>query len=318
MDCYKRVLDKNSKFADVLHQYITFLMKQGNLKAADDLIAGLFDKNADNPYYHYLASLVDLKAKRTVQAEAHLKRAISGNPVLGEPHVSLGELYLSQGRMPEAIAILDLCTAKLPYFEEAWICLAGIYLKIDKPLEALGVMQRAEKKLPVSPAILGNLAWLYIETGSEYDLALDLARRAYEKSPDDPAITDTLAWAYYQKGSLGQASWLLTTIEAKNPENGMILYHHGMALYGLGKLSEAVEKLKKASATDLGDSELNKIKEILSLVQGETKPKEPDSLEPEFDFSEPSKLPFEELQDFTQSEDLLQPQWQKEQGQGGF
>lgn len=316
MDCYKKVLDKKNKLADVLHQYITLLMKQGNVKAADDLLAGLFDKNADNPYYNYIASLVDLKAKRIAAAEAHLKKAISGNPVLGEPHVSLGELYLSQGRISEAIETLEVCTTKLPDFEDAWIRLAGIYLKMDKPLEALGVMQRAEKKLPVSPAILGNLAWLYLETGSEDDLALDFARRAYEKNPDDSAITDTLAWVYYKKGAFGQAVWLLAAVEAKEPENGMVLYHLGMSLYGQGKLFEAVEKLKKASATDLGDIELNRIKEILSLVQGETKPKESDTLEPEFDFSEPAKLPFAEPLDSLQSEDLLQPQWQKERKHG--
>ena len=315
IECYTKALDKNPRFADVIHRYASLLMDQGNLKAANGLMTRLCEKNRGNPYYHYVAALVDVRAGQSARAEAHFKQAILPEMPLGEAHVGLADLYLTQGRTMDAISILEACTTTIPDFVDAWTGLANIYIKTGKPLEALAVMERAEKKLPDSPGILGNLAWLYLETGSDLDIALDFARRAYERRPDDPAIADTLAWAYYRKGAFSQAAGLLAPVEANDPENGVVLYHHGMALYGLGKLFEAVEKLKKAAETSLGEADLDQITEILSLVNGQTKGKMPHSLKTgdndlDFNFFEPEKSPFHELQDSIHSEDMLQPQWQ--------
>ncbi|WP_041273192.1 tetratricopeptide repeat protein [Desulforapulum autotrophicum] len=313
--CYTKVLDKNPRLVDVIHRYASLLMGQGDLKAADGLMARLLDKNRDNPYYHYVAALVDVRAKRFATAEDHFKRAILPGKPLGEVHVGLADLYISQGRILDAISTLEACTSTIPCFVDAWTGLAGIYLKTDKPLEALAVMERAEKKLPDSPAILGNLAWLYLETESDLNLALDFARKAYELSPGDPAISDTLAWAYYKKGAFSQAAGLLASVEEKDPKNGVVLYHHGMTLYGQGKLSEAVEKLKKAAKTALGEADLNQINEILSRISSQTAVKVPHAVSTmgdkfKFDTFELEKSPFQETQDAMQSEEMLQPQWQ--------
>ncbi len=315
MSCYTKVLDKNPRLADVIHRCATFLINQGDLKGAEGLMARLADKNWDNPYYHYVAALVDIRAGRLAKAEKNFKQALLPGMPLGEAHVGLADLYLAQGRILDAISTLEACTATIPGFVDAWTGLAGIYLKTGNPLEALAVMERAEKKLPDSPVVLGNLAWLYLETESDLDLALDFARKAYERRPNDPAISDTLAWVYYKKRAFSQADWLLTAIEACDPENGVVLYHHGMALYGQGKVSEAVEKLKKASKTGLGESDLNQINKILSLVNDQTGKKQPPSLSVsgknlEMDSFELEKSPFQEFQESSQSEDLLQPQWQ--------
>ena len=313
--CYTKVLDKDPGLADVIHRYASLLMNQGDQKGVDGLMARLADKNRDNPYFHYVAALVDVRATRFAAAEDHFKRAIRPGMPLGDGYVGLADLYLVQGRTTDAISTLEACTATFPGFADAWTGLANIYLKTGKPLEALAVMERARKKLPDSSVILGNLAWLYLESGKDLDLALDFARRAYERHPGDPAITDTLAWAYCKKGAFSQAAGLLASVEAEDPENGVVLYHHGMALYGQGRLSAAVEKLKKAAETDLGTADLDRINEILTLVSSQKGAKASHIVskkgdEFKFDAFNLEESPFEETQNAIQSEEMLQPQWQ--------
>jgi tetratricopeptide (TPR) repeat protein len=163
-DCYSRVLAKNPGVGDVIHRYATLLMKHGDVKTVDDLIARLFETNKDNPYFHYITALVDVWVGRWERAEERFNQALLSKAPLGEAHVGLANLYLSQGRIKDAVSTLEGCTTAIPGFEAAWTGLAAIYLKTGKPLEALAVMEQAEKKLPVSPVILGNLAWLYLET----------------------------------------------------------------------------------------------------------------------------------------------------------
>lgn len=314
-DCYTKVLAENPGFGDVIHRYATLLMEQGDVKAVDNLIARLFETNRDNPYLHYVAALVDVWAGRWEGAEKHFNEAMLSKIPLGEAHVGLANLYLSRGRIKDAVSTLEGCTTKIPGFEAAWTGLAGIYLKTGKPLEALAVMEEAEKKLPTSPVILGNFAWLYLETDSNLELVLGFARKAYEQSPENPAIADTLAWAYYKKGAFSQAAWLLAAVEAEDPENGLVLYHHGMALYGLGRLSEAVEKLRQAARTELEEPQRIRIREILAHVEN---PEDEQQIHPlgasgyDFDLNsfELESSPFKELEKLTPNEDMLEPQWQ--------
>jgi hypothetical protein len=88
-----------------------------------------------------------------------------------------------------------------------------------------------------------------------------------------------------------------------------------MALYGLGRLSEAVEKLKQAARTEIGEPEQIRIREVLTHV---TDPEEKQQSHPlsttgdtlDFKLFEFEKSPFEELQKSNPSEDMLEPQWQ--------
>src|SRR5688572_4369903 len=50
-----------------------------------------------------------------------------------------------------------------------------------------------------------NLAWLYVEQGVHFDLALQLALTAKAGLPQRPEVSDTLGWIHYQKGLIAQA-----------------------------------------------------------------------------------------------------------------
>jgi len=106
-----------------------------------------------------------------------------------------------------------------------------------------------------SPRFQANYAWLLLENGGDSSKALDLAQTAYEKLPDNDAVADTLGWAYYHKGIYSQAIWILTDIAQKNPHNGDILFHLGMAHYKNGNLEKATRFLGQ-SGTLLQDPEI--------------------------------------------------------------
>ena len=64
--------------------------------------------------------------------------------------------------------------------------------------------------------------------------------------PKNSAVMDTLGWIYYLKGSYLNAISELQDSLASDPQNPVIQYHLGMALYKNGQFKEAREVLQKA------------------------------------------------------------------------
>jgi Tfp pilus assembly protein PilF len=74
-----------------------------------------------------------------------------------------------------------------------------------------------------------NLALLYVDSGENLDMALQLAQTAVGSMPEVPEILDTLGWIYYKKNLPNQAIPQLTKAVDKQPKNPVFLYHLGLA-----------------------------------------------------------------------------------------
>jgi tetratricopeptide (TPR) repeat protein len=260
---YRLVLDKEPERADALYRYTMLLIQNHKPERAEKVLEEFLGAFPENPFINYVAAQIASGTGNHAGAEHYFKQAISLNSTLGYAYIKLAELYGRQGEMEKKFDILNLCITNIPLYKDGWIGLAGHLVRNRKTEAALEVMKKAEKKLPQSPEILANLAWLYVQTGSELDLALDCARRAYSKSPDNDAIADTLAWVYCKKGAYAQAAWILSDLEKRLPDNGMVLYHYGITLYKQGKISQAVERLRSAIAEPLSAQDQATIKAVL-------------------------------------------------------
>ena len=84
--------------------------------------------------------------------------------------------------------------------------------------------------------------------------------------PEDPAVLDTLGWIYFKMGDNPTALTTLAKAAGKEPENGLINYHMGMASLKSGKTVEAKEYLKKAVESKQTFDEKEEAKKMLGQL----------------------------------------------------
>lgn len=78
-----------------------------------------------------------------------------------------------------------------------------------------------------NPVALNNLSWIYLNSGTNIDMALSYAQRAKQLRPNSPEISDTLAWAYYRKRFYQFAVDLLSSAIGAEPKITIYQYHLG-------------------------------------------------------------------------------------------
>ncbi|OPX36499.1 MAG: hypothetical protein B1H13_14385, partial [Desulfobacteraceae bacterium 4484_190.3] len=148
------------------------------------------------------------------RAEVHFKKAVETDPNLLGPYVSLARIYLTGNRKQEAVQEYENILEKNPKFLPAYMALGAIYDQMGMGKKAEAFYRKAlDVKKDFAPA----------------------AQIAKEQMPKNAAIMDTLGWIYYFQDSI-----------ALDPENPVIRYHLGMALYKNRQVKQAKQALEKA------------------------------------------------------------------------
>jgi tetratricopeptide (TPR) repeat protein len=99
---------------------------------------------------------------------------------------------------------------------------------------------------PEAPVAANNLAWMYVETNGNLDVALQLAQTATRALPDDPTVSDTLGWIYYKKNLPNLALPPLVKSVEKGPDNPEYHFHLGLAYSKTGDAQKARTHLERA------------------------------------------------------------------------
>lgn len=318
---YEKAIARESGLADISYRYAMLLIKTGRTDKAETFIKEIIGRHPDNAELYYIAAEIFLKNSREDRAISYIESAISRMNPPPYFYIKLAQIYGNKGDTARSISILEECLNLHPFSRDAWIVLAQVHLDSGHMEDAITILEQAEKKLSYDPEILSNLAWLYLETDSNLDMALEYARSAYEKMPLNSAIADTLGWAYYKKGSFAQASWILTDTALKEPENRWILYHLAMSLYREGKLPEALETFKRVTKPS---RQKNLPGSILGIVNQHIQKLEnkKDSHDVPVESYGAHSMDDKELLDFPDKfspkdeDDILEPQWQEEKKTG--
>ena len=111
-----------------------------------------------------------------------------------------------------------------------------------------------------------NLAYLLSTEGGDIDEALKYARIAKEKLPDDPSVMDTLGWIYYKKGLYGSAVQEFSESLEKLPDNAIVNFHLGAALFQKGEKADAKAYLEKALALNSDFDGADEARRMLSEI----------------------------------------------------
>jgi len=243
---FEQALKADPEFMDPLAQIIAIRLAQGKPAEALDRIKRHQELAPKNPLIYTLLGQFFTSTKEYDRAEVAFKQAIELNDSLLEAYTGLAGLYVQTKRFDEAIREYETVLAKNPKLVAPHMIL-GIIFESRKQYDQ--AQARYEEALRITPRFApaaNNLAWLLVERGGNMDVALGYAQTARQVLPNDPQIADTLGWIFYKKNVYLKALSLLKEAADKLPDNPLVLYHYGMALYKNDKKSDARPVLEKS------------------------------------------------------------------------
>ena len=170
-----------------------------------------------------------LIAKRFEQAEERALTALRAYPKLAGAQRILGLIYLQQGNVDRAIAVLEASLRNEPFHPEALTNLAFAYFQAQNTGLAMELIETCRRLHPdYKPALLQEGVMRLGQPGSE--VAVDVLREAVETFPNLPGPRNNLAVALARVGDRAGAREQLEMLLEMDPRNFSALFNVG-ALY---------------------------------------------------------------------------------------
>ena len=177
----------------------------------------------------YREAAAHLVAKRFEQAEDRALAALKAYPKLAGAQRILGLVYLQQGNVDRAIAVLEASLRNEPFNPEALTNLAFAYFQAQNMALAMELIETCRRLHPdYKPALLQEGVMRLGQPGSE--VAVDVLREAVEAFPNLPGPRNNLAVALARVGDRAGAREQLEKLLEMDPRNFSALFNVG-ALY---------------------------------------------------------------------------------------
>jgi tetratricopeptide (TPR) repeat protein len=214
-----------------------------------------------------LAAKTAILAADFKHAEDLLRRAISGDEGQLDAYVLLGELYILQRRVPDAIQEFLKMAALDSKSVPTATMLGLLYQRQNNPAESRKWYEKAVQVNPrVAAAAANNLACMYVDANSNLDQALQYAQYAVSANPQQPEFNDTLGWVYYKKQMYEQALKPLNDAAADVPNHPIVQYHLGLTYAAIGEDAKARKALELALKVAPKFDGANEAKRVLATL----------------------------------------------------
>jgi Flp pilus assembly protein TadD len=190
-----------------------------------------------------------------VQARDELSRASQANKlsqtrtVLAKAGADLAKFHLGEIKADYAQRTIQQAISLEPNFPPAAVA-SGLIA--EQKADFAGARKSYEAALQRWPGMLlaqRQLAILLAEKLSDDAAALQLATALRQDFPDDPALGRVLGMIAYRRADYREAVRLLASAASRQPNDGDLLYHLGMAQYRINDQS-AKASLSKAISLD--------------------------------------------------------------------
>jgi tetratricopeptide (TPR) repeat protein len=243
---FKEALKMNPDLTDVMNDIIYLHMKDRHFENALEEVK-LFLKNSSKPdVAHVFKGKIFMAQGNHSQAEKDFRKAIALNKGNYQAYILLGQLYLQQDNLEQAIREVDQLLAEDDTLGPAHL-LKAYYL--DRSNDVPGAIEHYRRTLQLNaenPIAANNLAWIYGQNDQNLEEALGLASGARRRDPDNPEYADTLGWIHYKMNNYTLAvDQLLFSVNNGQPKAGNY-YRLGMAYYGKGDKILSKQTLRKA------------------------------------------------------------------------
>ncbi|MDR0993639.1 MAG: tetratricopeptide repeat protein [Verrucomicrobiota bacterium] len=212
--------------------------------------------------------------KRFDLAEERAGRALQLYPNMAAAQRMLGLIYLQQGRIAPAIAVMEASLRNEPFDPEALSNLAFAYMQAKNMGMALELIETTRRLHPdYKPAIIQH--GLMLLTQPEAAGAIETLREAVEAFPTLPGPRNNLAVALARAGDREGALEQFHTILRMNPESFSALFNIGALHAQETNAPAAIPWLRQAMALlpssqfrrYLNDTDLNPIRQSAEFLQ---------------------------------------------------
>jgi tetratricopeptide (TPR) repeat protein len=170
-----------------------------NYDDAREAFAKMFDAPKDSPAAYLFTARMLIRQDINTVGEEYGRKAVALDPKLPLAHYLLGELYLSQSKVPEAIAELQKELEVNPGFAGVYYKLADADLRTEKLEDAERLLQRSIWLDPDSTGpyiLLGKV----LEKKGDFELAVRTLQRVLAMDPNNPLPHYLLGQAYHRMG----------------------------------------------------------------------------------------------------------------------
>jgi TolB-like protein len=182
--------------------------------------------------------------------EKELKRALELNPNLASVHTTYAFYLQRVGRLPEAIAEVNLVLRLDPVSSRSFYSAGIVYYFAHQYDQALSQLQRAHALEPHPPKFLFPFesGVIYAEKGM-YEKAVG----EFQKLGDQPHALGHMGNAYARMERASEARATILKLEEHVQKNGIGRYEIALVYAGLGRKDEAFKWLEKSyDARDKG------------------------------------------------------------------
>jgi tetratricopeptide (TPR) repeat protein len=261
---FEKAYALDNKSLDALAGLVQLDANAGKIPDALKRIDAQREKTPKSSGLEVIAARTHIANHDAASTEAALRKAIEYDPNNLTAYAMLGQVYLSQKKMDQALVEFDSITKQQPKNIAAHTMLGMILQVQGKNTEA---QKKYEQILTIdsrSPVAANNLAWMYAEAGTNLDQALQLAQTAQAAMPEQPEVNDTLGFVYLKKDLATLAVPPLRLSVEKDPKNPTYHYRLGLAYSKTGDDAGARRELEASLKLNPSGPDADAARKILA------------------------------------------------------
>lgn len=218
----------------------------GNVAGAREAADAAVAKTPSDARSLVVAARVYGETRDLAAAESLLKRAIAADPSLLEAYSMLGQIYVAQRRLDDALREFDRLSTIQPNAIGPKTVVAVLHHMANRRPEAKAAYEAVLRIDSTAVVAANNLAWMKVEDNENLDVALQLAQAAKAKAPEAPEVSDTLGLIYYRRNLFAFSVAAYEDAVKYGPKNPEYHYRLGLALTKNNQPQRAREAFKTA------------------------------------------------------------------------
>jgi tetratricopeptide (TPR) repeat protein len=249
-DEFLRALTIDPEEVNVINSLGVCYGQLGRMDQALDCFQRARDLDPDNIMTHFNLGFALAALGRRDEGIAALTRAAELDPEHDDVRLQLGRLLLLEGLAEEAERHLERAAAAARPRPLCWRLLGDIQWRRGDLDQAVALYERAVKAAPLDAESLSGLGALFLERGTDSDVALSLCGQAVELAPDNPTHRYRYGWALLMAGRHEAAAAVLADVVEGGFDQPAGAWRWAQALEAGGQTDQAVSALERALELD--------------------------------------------------------------------